>query len=80
MDDFRLKRESLNCINETKIKECNQVQLLQEQNIDLARQLGEIKSKLDRLEGYKIVEQACSNKIDYNLQRTESSLVSSKNI
>ncbi|KAL5243663.1 hypothetical protein ACI65C_011073 [Semiaphis heraclei] len=55
-----LKVESFNCINETKNSESNQIKLLQEQNIDLAKQLGEIKSKLDELEGYKEVNQKCS--------------------
>jgi len=76
MDGFRLKRESLNCMNETKISESNQIKLLQEQNIDLAKQLGEIKSKLDELEGYKKVEQSCSKEIDYNIQKVGSSVVS----
>jgi len=30
----------------------------------LAKQLGEIKSKLDKLEGYKKVEQTCSKEVD----------------
>jgi len=41
----------------------------------LAKQLGEIKSKLEELEGYKRVEQTCSKAIDNNLQ-IDSSLVS----
>jgi len=65
MDAFRLKRESLNYINETKISECNQVKQLHEQNIDLGKQLVEIKSKLNKLEGYKKDEQSCSKKIDF---------------
>jgi len=75
MDAFRLKIESLNSLNESKISESNQIKLLQEQNIDLAKQLGEIKSKLDELEGYKKVEQICSKEIDNNLQ-IDFSLVS----
>ncbi|KAL4088580.1 hypothetical protein QTP88_023669 [Uroleucon formosanum] len=67
MDAFRLKREPLNCMNEIK--------LLQEQNMDLAKQLGEIKSKLDKFEGYKKVEQRCSKEIYDNNQRIGSSLV-----
>jgi len=68
MDAFRLKVESFNCMNETKISESNQIKLLQEQNIDLAKHLGDIKSKLDELEGYKKVEQICSKVIVNNLQ------------
>ncbi|XP_026807049.1 uncharacterized protein PFB0145c-like isoform X2 [Rhopalosiphum maidis] len=60
-----LKRESLNYINETKISESNQVKQLHEQNIDLGKQLVEIKSKLNKLEGYKKDEQSCSKKIDF---------------
>lgn len=75
MNDFRLKRESPNYINETKISECNQVQLLQEQNIDLAKQLVEIKSKLDKLERYKKAEQTYLKEND-NLQKINSLSVS----
>ncbi|KAL4088610.1 hypothetical protein QTP88_023699 [Uroleucon formosanum] len=70
-----LKREPLNCMNEIKISESSQIKLLQEQNIDLAKQLGEIKSKLDKFEGYKKVEQRCSKEISDNNQRIGSSLV-----
>ncbi|XP_025197334.1 uncharacterized protein LOC112596071 [Melanaphis sacchari] len=66
-----LKSESLNYINETKISECSQVKLLQEQNFDLAKQLMEIKSKLDELEGYKKAEQTCTKKLNYNLQKID---------
>ncbi|KAF0758267.1 Uncharacterized protein FWK35_00012470 [Aphis craccivora] len=66
-----LKGESPNYINETKISERNQVQLLQEQNIDLAKQLEEIKSKLEKLERYKKAEQTYSKKND-NLQKIDS--------
>jgi len=76
MDAFRLKRESLNCMNEIKISESSQIKLLQEQNIDLAKQLGEIKSKLDEFERYKKIEQICSKEIDNNIQIIDSSLVS----
>lgn len=76
MDAFRLKKESLNCMNETKICETSQIKLLQEQNIDLAKQLGEIKSKLDEFERYKKVEQTCSKDFDNNIQIIDSSLVS----
>jgi len=50
MDAFRLKVESFNC------SESNQIKLLQEQNIDLAKQLVKTKSKLYELEGYNKVE------------------------
>jgi len=75
MNAFRLKGESSNYINETKISEHNQVQLLQEQNIDLAKQLEEIKSKLDKLERYKNAEQTYSKKND-NFQKINSLSVS----
>lgn len=75
MNAFRLKGESPNYKNETKISERNQVQLLQEQNIDLAKQLVEIKSQLDKLERYKNAEQTYSKKYD-NLQKINSSSVS----
>lgn len=68
-----LKSESLNCMNETKISESSQIKLLQEQNIDLVKQLEEIKSKLDKFEEYKKVEQTFSKEID-NIQRIDSSL------
>jgi len=42
----------------------------------LAKQLGQIKSKLDELEGYKKVEQSCSKEIDNNIQRIGPPLVS----
>jgi len=62
-------------MNETKISESSQIKLLQEQNIDLVKQLEEIKSKLDKFEEYKKVEQTFSKEID-NIQRIDSSLVS----
>jgi len=75
MNALRLKGESPNYINETKISERNQVQLLQEQNIDLAKQLEEIKSKLEKLERFKKAEQTYSKKND-NLQKIDSLSVS----
>jgi len=54
-------------MNKTKNIESKQVKVLQEQNIDLAKQLQEIKLKLDECEKY--------NKIDGNIHLLQSSLV-----
>lgn len=63
-------------MNKTKTIESNQITYLQEQNFDLAKQLQEIKLKLVELENFKQIEQINSKKIDNDLQRIESSLVS----
>lgn len=75
---YRLKNKSMNFIDETKTFESNQIKLLQEQNIDLAKQLQDIKSKLDELQEYKKIEQTSSKKFDDNIQQIETLLVSLK--
>lgn len=78
MNLYRLKNKSINCIDENKTIEYNQIKLPQEQNIDLAKQLQDIKSKLDEFQDYKKIEQTNSKKIDCNIQQIETSLVSLK--
>lgn len=75
---YRLKEEPLKCVNATRIIESNQVKLLQEQNVILAKQLQEIKLKLDELEQHKKKEEISSNKINNDLQKIETSLVGLK--
>lgn len=74
MNSNRVEEESLKLENKTRI-ESNKVELLQQQNEELAKQLQEIKSKVDVIEGYKQVQLTSSDQIDNNLQRIESSLV-----
>lgn len=76
MNLCRLKNKSINCIDENKTIEYNQIKLPQEQNIDLAKQLQDIKSKLDEFQDYKKIEQTNSKNIDNNIQQIETSLVS----
>lgn len=75
MDVYRLNEESLNNTREIKITESCQVKQLQEQIINLAKQLQEIKSKLDESERFKTNEQTNLKNIDNNSQIFESSLV-----
>lgn len=63
-------------MNKTKTIESNQITFLQKQNFDLAKQLQEIKLKLIEIENFKQIEQINSRKINNDLQRIESSLVS----
>lgn len=73
-----MKNKSTNLINETKTIESNQLKLLQEQNIDLAKELQDIKLKLDVLQEHKIFDETTSKKTDDNIQKIEISLVSLK--
>lgn len=75
MNPNRLEEESLKFGDKTRIIETNKVELLQQQNKELAKQLLEIKSKVDVIEGHKQVQLISSDQIDNNLQKIESSLV-----
>lgn len=75
MNPNRLEEESLKLEDKTRIIETNKVELLQQQNKELAKQLLEIKSKVDVIEEHKQVQLISSDQIDNNLQKIESSLV-----
>lgn len=62
--------------NENRTIESNQVKLLQEQNIELAKQLQEIKFKINELEKYKEIKQVSIKEKDNNHQIIESNMVS----
>lgn len=62
--------------NENRTVESNQVKLLQEQNIELAKQLQEIKFKINKLEKYKEITQVNIKEKDNNHQTVESNMVS----
>lgn len=72
----RLKEKSSKHNNKITIINSDQVELLQEQNINLVKQLHEVKSKLNELEECKKNEQSNSNKYNTDIQKIESSLVS----
>lgn len=73
---YRLKEESSKHNNKITIINTDQVELLQGQNIHLAKQLREVKSKLNELEKRKKNEQLSSIKYNTDIQKIESSLVS----
>lgn len=62
--------------NKITIINSDQVELLQEQNINLAKRLHEVKSKLNELEEHKKNEQSSSTKYNIDIKKIESSLVS----
>ncbi|VVC40639.1 Hypothetical protein CINCED_3A005758 [Cinara cedri] len=75
MEILKFNEESKKHMNESKTTiKSNQITFLQEQNIDLVKQLQEIKLKLAEFEKLKNIEQTNSKKIDNNLQIIESSL------
>ncbi|XP_025416615.1 putative uncharacterized protein DDB_G0290989 isoform X2 [Sipha flava] len=69
-----LKEKSIKNIDETNIIDSNQVKMLQEQNINLTKQVQNIQLKLDELKEFKKNEQSSPKIMDYSLQRIESSL------
>jgi len=78
---YRLKESLEHIDKQVTVIEPNQVKLLQEQNITLAKQLQEIKWILDELKEFKTIEQINSNKINNdNIERIEISLVGFKNM
>lgn len=72
----RLKEHSSKHNNKITIINSDQVELLQEQNINLAKQLHEVKSKLNELEECKKNEHSSSTKYNIDIKKIESSLVS----
>lgn len=72
---YRLKEESIKNIDEIKNIDSNQVKILQEQNINLTKQVQNIQLKLDELKEFKKNEQTSPKIMDNSLQRIESSMV-----
>jgi hypothetical protein len=54
--------------------------MLQEQNINLTKQVQNIQLKLDELKEFKKNEQSSPKIMDYSLQRIESSLVNKNHL
>lgn len=75
---YRLKEKPMNHFDEIKNIDSNQVKILQEQNINLTKQIQEIQLKLDEIKEFKKKEQSSPKKKDNSLHRIESSLVSEK--
>lgn len=71
MNFHRFKEESKKHLNEIKT-----VTILEEQNIDLNKQLKELKLKSTELDNLKQFQLTNFKQIDNNLQRNESPLVS----
>lgn len=76
MNFYRLKEEPIKHIDETKMIDSNQVKILQDQNINLTKQIQEIQLKLDELKESKKNEQCSPKRMDNTLHRIETSLVS----
>lgn len=73
MNIYRLNEEPMKHTGE--IIQSNLIKQLQEQNVDLAKQLQEIKSKLDELEACKTNEPTSLKNNNNNFQKNDSSMV-----